>query len=80
MQCNGKWSTYPQHDYYYYQYLLNHAIKAKNDDAIQKIMRDFKWINVKLQLDNTIYNLCVDMENVIAYLKGKETEVEYNTL
>ena len=69
--CNGKWSTYYRKDYYYYQYLVHHAIEAKNDDIIQVIMRDFKWMNVKLQVDNTIYHLRTDIKMAIDYFRTK---------
>ena len=38
-------------------------------------MHDLKWMNARLQLDNTIYNLCVDMENAIDYLRINKIEV-----
>ena len=54
---------------------MHHAIQAKDDETIKEMMRDFKWMNVKLQLDNTIYNLCKDIEMVIDHFKTKEIEV-----
>ena len=74
--CNGKWSTYTDKDYYYYQYLIQHAIQAKDDETIQAIMKDFKWMNVKLQLDRTIYHLCTDIERAIDYFQSKDIEVD----
>ena len=38
-------------------------------------MRDFQWINTKLQLDKMMCNLRVDLEKAIDYLKNKEIEV-----
>ena len=35
-------------------------------------MRDFKWMNGKLQLDNTIYHLRTDIEKAIDYFTTKE--------
>ena len=73
--CDGKWWTYPQRDHYYFQYLIHHAIKAKDDTTIQEIMTDFKWMNVKLRIDNTIYHLRTDMEKTINYFRSKNNEV-----
>ena len=70
--CNGKWFQYPGDDDYYFRYLIHHAIQAENDQIIQAIITDFKWMNVKLQLDNTIYHLCTDIEKAIDYLTTKE--------
>lgn len=75
-QCQGKWFHYPSDDYYY-QYLIYHAIKAEDYNTIQQIMIDFKWMNVKLRSDNTIYNLCTDMENAIDFLRINGIEVYY---
>ena len=75
--CNGEWSTYPGEDYYYYQYLIHHVIQAKDDETIEKIMRDFNWMSLKIQLDKTIYNLCTDMEMAIDYFKEKDKKVMY---
>ena len=74
--CNGKWSTYTDKDYYYYQYLIQHAIQAKDDETIQAIMKDFKWMNVKLQLDRTIYHLYTDIEKAIDYFQTEDIEVD----
>ena len=74
-RCNGKWSTYPNEDYYYYQYLIQHAIQAKDDETIQAILRDFKWMNIKLKLDRTIYHLCTDIERAIDYFQIKNNKV-----
>ena len=73
--CNGQWSTYPRGDYYYYQYLIHHAIQAEDDATIQVIMRDFKWMSFKLQKDNTIFNLSTDIKKVIDYFRTKDMEV-----
>lgn len=73
-QCNGRWSSHP-HDDYYYQYLMHHAVQAEDDKIIQEIMRDFKWMNFKLQSDETIYNICTDLEEAMDYLRSKEIEV-----
>ena len=75
-KSNGKWSTYPD-DGYYYQYLIYHALQAKDGKTLKEIIRDFKWISVKIHLDSTIYNLCVDMEKAIDYLKSIGCEVYY---
>ena len=73
-QCHGQWFAYPSDDYYY-QYLIDHAIQAEDHETIQEIMRDFQWINTKLQLDKMMCNLRVDLEKAIDYLKNKEIEV-----
>lgn len=73
-QCQGKWFRYP-YDNYYYQYLIHHAIQAENHHTIQQILNDFKWMNIKLKLDNTILPLCVDIEKAIKYLKINKIEV-----
>ena len=54
---------------------MHHAIQAEDDETIKDMMRDFTWMNVKLQLDNTIYNLCKDIEKAIDYFRSKEIEV-----
>ena len=74
-RCNGKWSTYPRHDYYHYHNVIEHAIQAEDDETIQEIMEDFKWMNVKLQQDNTIYHLCTDIRKAIDYLRNKDIKV-----
>ena len=74
IECQGDWFYHP-HDDYYYQYLIYHAIQAEDENTLQQIMIDFKWMNAKLQSDNTIYNLCLDIEKVIDYLKSKDIEV-----
>ena len=38
-------------------------------------MEDFKWMNVKLQQDNTIYHLCTDIRKAIDYLRNKDIKV-----
>lgn len=73
-QCQGEWFRYLQDDYFY-QYLIYHTIEAEDYNTIQKIMKDFNWMNNKLQSDKTIYNLCVDMKKAIDYLQTKEIEV-----
>ena len=47
---------------------------------MQLIMRDFKWMSVKLILDNTIYNLCMDIEKAINFLREKDIKVLYFVL
>lgn len=74
-QCRGKWSTHP-HDDYYYQYLLYHSIQARDEKTIQEIITDFKWMSIKIQLDKTIYNLTIDLEKAIDYLRIKEIKVD----
>ena len=54
---------------------MHHAIQAEDDETIKDMMRDFTWMNVKLQSDNTIYNLCKDIEKAIDYFRSKEIEV-----
>ena len=76
-QCDTKWSNYPPKDYYYYQYLLHHAIQAEDDENILTIMKDFKWMNAKLKLDNTIYHLCTDITKAIDCLRNKNIKVFY---
>ena len=39
-------------------------------------MKDFKWMNIKLKLDSTTYNLCTDMEKAIDYFRSKDIEVD----
>lgn len=72
--CNGKWSSYPFDDYYY-QYLMDHALHAENHETIQELMRDFQWMNTKFQIDKTLYNLRVDLQKAIDYLKNREIKV-----
>lgn len=74
-QCQGKWFLYPYHDYYYYQYLIYHSIEADDYSIIQLIMSDFKWMDVKISIDNTIYNLCADIKKAYEYLEAKGIEV-----
>ena len=74
-QCQGKWFLHPSTDNYYYLYLIYHAIQADDVNALQKILKDFKWMQIKLRKDKTIYNLCADMENAIHYLKSKGIKV-----
>lgn len=76
-QCQRKWFKYPYHDHYFYQYLMEHAVRAKDDKTIQEILKDFKWMNDKLQSDNTIYDLCIDIEKAINFLRIKHIEVCY---
>ena len=73
-QCQRKWFAHP-HDDYYYEYLIFHATQAKDNDIIQEIINDFKWMLIKIQLDKTTYNLRRDLEKVIDYLKENDIEV-----
>lgn len=54
---------------------MHHAIQAEDYSTIQQLMRDFKWMNLKLRSDNTMYNLCKDIEKAIDYLRIKEIKV-----
>lgn len=72
--CNRKWSSHPYDDYYY-QYFMDHAMQAEDHNTIQEIMRDFEWMNSKLQLDKTIYNLRVDLEKAVNHVKKKKIQV-----
>lgn len=74
MQYQDKSFSHPDDDYYF-QYLIYHAVQAEDHYAIQNILKDFLWMNTKLRSDSTIYNLCMDLEMVISYLKSEEKEV-----
>lgn len=74
LQCQGKWSKYPQ-DHYYYRYLIHHAVNAQDSNTLQNIMKDIYWMTLKVQSDCTIYNLFMDMEMAIDYLRSLGIEV-----
>ena len=67
-QCDRKWHLYPNDDYYY-QNLIYHAIQAGNNRILQDITYNFLWMVEKLKVVKTLFNLRLDIQDYIHYLK-----------
>lgn len=70
-KCQEDLTSYPD-DGYFYQYSVYHSIQAADTSITKQLMTDFNWMTSKLKYFQTVYNLYIDLQDYINYLKTTE--------
>lgn len=74
--CDRNWHMYPNDDYYYH-HLIYHAIQAGDNQILREILTNFLWMIEKLKVVKTLFNLRLDIQDYIHYLKAKKLVISY---